>query len=248
MALSSALRAGACVLLLCAPLMAQAPPSLDDPFGPAESDPFAEVKQPQPPGPAVRDGGVKATAKQVGSSHPAKTRPDGLSSNDRIRATLDDATAFSFVELPLQEAARFIGEQHDIPVILNRRALEEIGIDTDAPITLSLQNVSLRSALRLMLRDLELTYMIQDQVLQITTPEHAEGHLEVRIYKLSKILAGQSDQVVKAMQTTVRTDMWDIAGGPCAAALVDHVIVVSGTETLHESVADFLRELEKSLE
>ena len=53
-------------------------------------------------------------------------------------------------------------------------ALEEIGVGTDEPVTINLHNVSLRSALRLMLKKLQLTYIIQDEVLMITTPEEAE--------------------------------------------------------------------------
>ena len=58
-----------------------------------------------------------------------------------------------------------------------RPALEEIGVGTDEPVTVNLHNISLRSALRLMLKNLQLTYIIQDEVLMITTPEEAEKRI-----------------------------------------------------------------------
>ena len=60
--------------------------------------------------------------------------------------------------------------------------LEELGINTDETVTVNLHNISLRSALRLMLKDLQLTYIIQDEVLMITTPEEAEANLVVKVY------------------------------------------------------------------
>ena len=38
-----------------------------------------------------------------------------------------------------------------------------------------MKGITLRSALRLMLHELSLTYIIQDEVLLITTPEEAES-------------------------------------------------------------------------
>ena len=52
-----------------------------------------------------------------------------------------------------------------------------MGIGTDTPVTKNLKGITLRSALRLMLRELSLTYIIKDEVLLITTPEEAESQL-----------------------------------------------------------------------
>ena len=93
------------------------------------------------------------------------------SAERRIEATLDDETTLPFVETPLEEAIQTISRQHDIPIIIDRLALEEIGITTDTPVNIDLKNVSLRSAIRIMLRELSLTYVIKDEVMQITTEE-----------------------------------------------------------------------------
>ena len=56
------------------------------------------------------------------------------------------------------------------------------------PVTINLQNVTLRSALRLMLKNLQLTYIIQDEVLMITTPQDAETHLVVKVYPVADLV------------------------------------------------------------
>src|SRR4029079_5523772 len=74
------------------------------------------------------------------------------------------------------------------PVQLNQTALAEAGIGTDSPVTINLRNISLRSALRLMLKNLQLTYIIQDEVLIITTKEDAEKDLVVKVYPVADLV------------------------------------------------------------
>ncbi len=106
----------------------------------------------------------------------------------RIQSTLGDETTQSFVELPLTDAIRQISEAHDIPIVVDERALEEIGLSAEEPVTMSLKNVSLRSFMRLMLRELDLTYMIKDEVMQITTIEAAEQNLVNKVYPVGDLV------------------------------------------------------------
>lgn len=89
----------------------------------------------------------------------------------RILAELDKQTNFDFVERPLQEVIDEIALRYKIPIIIDTTSLDDYGISTDTPVTIHLKGVSLRSALQLMLRELDLTYFIQGKGLQITTPE-----------------------------------------------------------------------------
>ena len=63
---------------------------------------------------------------------------------------------------------------HAIPIVLNAKKLEEAGVNIDTPVTKRLKGLTLRSALNLLLDDLELTYAVQNGVLMITT-EDAQG-------------------------------------------------------------------------
>jgi uncharacterized membrane protein YgcG len=114
-----------------------------------------------------------------------------IGSNDkerRIQKSLDESTTQNFDETPLVEAIREIRETHNIPIQVDGRALEEIGLSEEEPITISLEDVSLRSFLRLMLREIDLTYMIQDEVMQITTIEKAEQNLINKVYPVGDLV------------------------------------------------------------
>jgi hypothetical protein len=98
------------------------------------------------------------------------------------------AAGLEFIDTPLEEVANLLQEDYGIPVQLDTPALDEIGLGPDEPVTASLQSISLRSALRLMLKQLQLTYIIQDEVLMITTPEEAESQLVVKVYPVADLV------------------------------------------------------------
>ena len=69
-----------------------------------------------------------------------------------IETKLDEeVTEFEFFETPLCEAMEAISQQHGIPMLLDQNALDDVGIDGDSLVTILLDGISLRSALRLTL-------------------------------------------------------------------------------------------------
>jgi len=105
-----------------------------------------------------------------------------------IEDALKSPTQLEFIETQLQDVVDFLKEYHNIEIQIDTRALEQVGIPTDTPITKNLKGVSLRSALRLMLRELDLTYVIEDEVLLITTPEEAEQKLTTKVYPVADLV------------------------------------------------------------
>lgn len=106
----------------------------------------------------------------------------------KIFAALDEKTTLEFIETPLSDVVDYLSELHDIGMVLDAKSLDVVGISSDTPITRNLKGISLRSALRLMLKDLELTYIVADEVLQITTPETAGALSELRVYNVGPML------------------------------------------------------------
>ncbi len=106
----------------------------------------------------------------------------------KICEVLDQDTRLEFIETPLEQVIEFLKDMHGINIELDRNALDDVGLGTDVPITRHLTAISLRSGLRLMLKDLELTYEIRNEVLLITTPEGAVAHAHVKVYNVSALL------------------------------------------------------------
>ena len=59
-----------------------------------------------------------------------------------------------------------------LPYYLDETTLSEIGMSIDDTVTLQVADISLRSALRLMVKQLDLTYEIRNEVVYITVPTY----------------------------------------------------------------------------
>lgn len=228
----------------------------DDPFrnGQAANDPFGgnpvvrpQFGNPQPgsaeaaPKRALIDRTKRALANGRQPVVLQKATPNDVEA--RIHVALDSKTTQTFIQTPLSEALQTLSDTHDVPIVIDRRGLEEIGLAGDEPVTLDLRNVTLRSFLRLMLRDLELTYLVKDEVMQITTISAAESNLVIEMYVLPKNLAEKSDQVIKVLTSTVVPETWETLGGPSTALAIDHVLVLSTTDDVHDQAQKFLEML-----
>ncbi|MFM9011921.1 MAG: hypothetical protein ACKON8_13945, partial [Planctomycetota bacterium] len=90
-------------------------------------------------------------------------------------------TNFRFEQDSLNDLKAAIEGQYKIPVVFDAKALE--GFDLAEPtITENLPGIPLRSALRQILSANDLTYVVKNDVLKITTKEAAESDLIVKAY------------------------------------------------------------------
>ena len=231
-------------ILILFPVLAVAQQA--DPFGGGNvpADPFApnaanrSVQQAKKP---------KAIPAKVLESKAVPQR-DPSDANERIRSVLSDSTSQEFIDTPLEEAIVRLSQSHDIPIMLDNRALEEVGLTTDMPVTISLKNVTLRSFLRLMLREFDLTYVVKSEVLLITTHEAAEQNKVLEMYTFPESLTSKSDEVVKVLTAAVSPESWATVGGASSASAIDNVLIISAPEYVHEGVIEFLQKLQKAYE
>ena len=171
---------------------------------------------------------------------------------DRIRKILEEVTVSDFFELPLDEAMRFFVEQHDVPILLDNRALRNAGVSTETPVTLQIEGVTLRSALRLILRDLELTYLIDDEVMVVTTPEVSEQLPSTRIYPVCDLIetgdvVGTADYgtLIRVITRTISPDSWEETGGTGRIEAGFGCVTITQTQEVHNEIEDLLTALRK---
>jgi hypothetical protein len=211
----------------------------------------------------MRAGGPNAgreMALRSEASMPSQGLPIGgrSSAEWKILRTLASPTQLEFIETPLQDVIDFLKDQHQIEIQIDTKALNDVGIDPTTPITKNLKGISLRSALKLMLRELELTYVIQDGVLLITTPEEAETRLTTVVYpigdlvnfrdpKTGEIWGGDYDSLIDLITSTVQPTTWDDVGGPGSIAPfpATSCLVFSQTQDVHEQIESLLSTLRR---
>jgi hypothetical protein len=173
--------------------------------------------------------------------------------NSRSAAKIEKAMAsplrsagLAFRDQALKEVAHVIEEEYGFPVRLDAVALDEIGISTEEPVTFSINGISLRSALRLMLQQLQLTYIIQDEVLMITTPEVADLELIICVYDVREVVGTAEDpaidQLIDAVVACVASETWAKNGGGEAEIrwIKPGLLIISQTRSVHEEVRALL--------
>ena len=122
-----------------------------------------------------------------------------------------------------------------------------MGLGADTPITKNIKGIPLRSALRLLLKEHGLTYVTQDDVLLITTPEDADNRLETKIYPVGDLVLPLNstaetepdfDSLIEMIKSTVKPTSWDDSGGVGTLSEFESTLslVISETEDVHEEI------------
>ena len=179
---------------------------------------------------------------------------------EKILAALDAPMKLALNKSPLSEAVDSLKAQYKIEIQLDRKAMDEAGIDTNTYVTQDPKAATLRAALKSMLPAAGLTYVVQDNALLITTKEAAESKLATRIYPVTDLakpwrntdgkLWGDCTALVGKIRSTIQPESWDTNGGPGSIAeyLMGNVevLVISQTQDVHEEVAAMLAMLHKT--
>src|SRR5262249_14765133 len=89
---------------------------------------------------------------------------------------------------PLSEAIKFLQDYTGLNMVLDPKGLSDEGITFAAPVTLSVNNVSIKTALKLMLRPLGLTYKVEDEVVLITSPQATQAETITQTYYVGDLM------------------------------------------------------------
>ncbi len=106
-----------------------------------------------------------------------------------IERRLTTPVPLKFQQRPLSEVIDYLGKIANVPTHLDPLGLQAEGVGTDTPVTIDLrQDISLKSALKLILEPLRLTYVIKDEVLLITSEDVRRGRLYTVTYPVGDLV------------------------------------------------------------
>ena len=123
-------------------------------------------------------GPVKLPREQPGTNN--KPEPKKDSRLEAIESKLDDKVSLNIDKQPLSEAVGFLMSYTGLNIVIDPKALSEAGLTSAAPVSLSVNQVKLKTVLKLLLKPLGLTYKLEDEVVLITGPEAAATGAKVR--------------------------------------------------------------------
>jgi general secretion pathway protein D len=106
-----------------------------------------------------------------------------------IEQRLKTPVSLQFKDAPLEEVMRHLAKLANVSIYLDPRGLAEEAVDTSTPITIDLTHeISLKSALSLILEPLHLSYVIKDEVLKITSEQLRDGEVYPVTYNVADLV------------------------------------------------------------
>ncbi len=106
----------------------------------------------------------------------------------RIREKLGDPVTLEFAETPLGDVVDFLRDYTQVNFVLDKLGIEEQGVTSDTPVTIHVEQITTKSALRLLLGQHNLAYQIKDDTLVITSPRQARSEMFGRVYPVADLI------------------------------------------------------------
>jgi hypothetical protein len=169
---------------------------------------------------------------------------------------LKKPTSYTFRETKLSEVVESLAKRHDVNILLDTEALKDTGVDGQSLISASVENVSLQTALDLILHPISLDWTVADNVVIVTSPENAAAATDVRIYSVADLVAlgfaerdekhGKQD-LRKALLETVAPTTWASSNGTGTVTWFGDDLVVRQSRAVHQQIDNVLSTIKAAL-
>jgi len=177
---------------------------------------------------------------------------------ERLDKALPQPVRLKFEETQLADGLAFLTRIAGLPIKLDQNAVEAINITDENLVTIQAENVSLRSALEIMLRNLDarLTWSAFDEALWITTRGASQENRSTVVYPLLDLIepaaaAGfpplDPEEIVETITAAVEPESWDERGGPGTMRFYPPcgALVVCQTDDVHQKLSALLDKMRK---
>lgn len=189
---------------------------------------------------------------------PQQAEPRPCGAEARIHEALLEKCDLEFDQVPLIDVLSRLGEGHEVQIYIDNKPLTDAGVG-DALVTHSVKGLSFAAGLQLLLDDLELTYVIRDEVLLITSKTEADNLLTIKVYPVFDLVLRPADAPAKRpglgfqslidnIQTSIAPTTWDDVGGPGSiqSFINSGALVISQTTEIHQEITKYLRALREA--
>jgi len=224
----------------------------------ADEKQAAPAKKAEPPAVAVKSQPV---------FYPALTEREKL-----IDSMLKRDTQANFPKVHLAETMVYFSHLHNIPVLLQDKYLEEAGVTREEIIDVNFKDQSLQNVLDYILEPLDLTYVVDKEMVLITTKERAAQMFKTRVYPVGDLCRTSLDGY-SALEMVIRNarigawkpqtinqlppgygttgkdpwvDTFQSKGGTISVHEPSKSLVISQTYHAHEAIVKLLQDLRQA--
>jgi type II secretory pathway component GspD/PulD (secretin) len=192
-----------------------------------------------------------------GQSDAVRATPEGRL-NEQVEKKLLVKVNVNFRDVPLSEILEDFRNAQNLNIVVDRPALAEENLNLEQSITLRLQNVPLKNALKHILHDAGFGYTIQDGVLLIAPVPRNQGRMVRRVYPVADLVgkSNNADDLIRVIRNTVATprswaprkgdpdgEVGNPEGGTLEYFPEGRALVISQTGEIQEQIEKLLDDL-----
>ena len=170
-----------------------------------------------------------------------RTQAKGKLVKQSLAQAMQANSKLEFTQTPLRDVVASLQSVHNLPVYLDAPSLDEFGVSTDTPVTFKSNGQTLGQSLDVIGKPIKLTWLIEYDVVYITTLEKADSMLQARIYQLKDPMAAV--RVQKHITRKIRPYSWEAVAGPAATAVHGKYLIVSQQRKTHEEISQLKQDL-----
>jgi hypothetical protein len=195
-------------------------------------------------------GGVAALLEAL-RHHGRQTLVGEPTLHGKIREQLGKPVSVDFNDTPLLDAIAELSAKSEIDIRLDRPALAEIRLRDREPVTLTLSDRPVETVLQAILSELELAWIIDRGVLQVTSLDREQSQLKVAVYDVRDLCRDDDEAEALLEAITAQTDSasWAQNGGGEAdiRSATPGTLVVSQREHAHVELLALLEAYREAL-
>jgi general secretion pathway protein D len=106
-----------------------------------------------------------------------------------IRRRLKTPVQLRYTDRPLAEVIDSLAKMTGVDIYLDPRGMNQEGVSSDTPVTINIQNeISLESALNIILEPLHMGFTVKDEVLKVTSISLRDGELRREVYYVADLV------------------------------------------------------------
>ena len=168
-----------------------------------------------------------------------------------IRTALNTPISqIQYAETPLNRVIEQVSDEVGVAIIFDRHALEDEALSPEIEVSVDLPQMQFRSAINLILREAtrDLTYVVENEVLVITTRRRADALLETEIYDVLPVCEGVAISLADLRDVVLKgtdADSWQENGtGEGTISVVDGAsLMIRQTQAVHAEIADLFEQM-----
>lgn len=189
-----------------------------------------------------------------------------------IDSMLKRDTHANFPKVPLYETMQYFTDLTNVPILLQDKYLDEVGVTREEMIDVNFTDQSLQNELDYILDPLDLTYVVDKEMVLITTKERAARMFKTRVYPVGDLCSSSPDgyTALELVIRNARLGEWkpsgidqlapiygssgqdaqvynfQFKGGTISIHEPSKSLVISQTYHAHEAIVKLLQDLRKA--